>query len=339
MPNQFVDPEFTAWVQSLPKTETHLHIEGALEWELGQEEMPELFAEKPPAWDPDFRFKDFTAFNDMLLALAAPFFSSPERYHLQAQRMFQRLQSENIHYVETSFHMGMATFIGCSGEEIVDAIQSAVPAGLEVRVFGGLLRNEEATPGMPAMMEQALSWKGLDGIDMHGHETSPLGDWAAGYWREARAAGKFTKAHAGEFMGASDVERAMDLLGVQRIQHGVGAVRDEALVQRMVKEGVILDMCPVSNVKLRSIKDVGMHPIRTLYDAGICVTLSTDDPMVFGNRLVDDYAYLHRHEGFSKSELIQIVRNGFSVALMDAEKKQGFLDDLDRKAAEVHEAS
>jgi len=337
MPNQYVDPEFADWVQSLPKTETHLHIEGSVEWDLGLQEMPELYGQKPASWHPDFRFADFTEFNDSLLSLAAPFFSSPERYHMQAKRMFQRLQSENIHYVEVSFHVAMATFIGCDGAEIVDAIKAAVPSGLEVRLFGGLLRNEEATPGMPEMMEKLLSWKGLDGIDMHGHETSPLGDWAADYWRAAREAGLVTKAHAGEFLGAEDVWRAVDLLGVTRIQHGVGAVRDPRLVNHLVEQGIILDMCPVSNVKLRSAKDVGMHPIRHLFDAGVCVTVSTDDPMIFGNKLVDDYAYLFRHEGFTKAELLELVRNGFKASLMSADKKQVHLDELNRIAKNMEE--
>ena len=219
--------------------------------------------------------------------------------------------------------------IGATGRDILDAIKSAVPAGLEVRVFLGMLRNHYRGD-LVSMLDQVHSWEALDGIDMHGHETIPWGSWAGEVWRRVHDAGKCTKAHAGEFEGAKDVNAALDLLGTKRIQHGIGAINDRATFQRLLDEEVVLDMCPVSNVKLRSVMDVKKHPIRDFFDAGVKVTVSTDDPTVFGNDLVHEFDLMMTHLNFSKKEVIQVVRNGFNAALVDNEVRAVWLAELDQ---------
>ena len=96
------------------------------------------------------------------------------------------------------------------------------------------------------------------------------------------------------------MNRALDLTKSQRIQHGNGAIQDESTFRRLLDEEVVLDMCPVSNVKLKSVLDVTKHPIREFFDAGVKVTVSTDDPTVFGNDLVHEYDLLMTHLDFSK---------------------------------------
>ena len=322
-----VDPSIATFVQSLPKTETHLHIEGAVPWELLQETYPGEFDFTPGAWASDFRYPNFSQFEEEILSYAGRYYTSPERYHESAKRVFEHHLNQNVRYVETSFHLGLVEMLGATGRDILDAINSAIPEGLEVRVFLGMLR-DNYRGDMADLLDAVHTWDGLAGIDMHGHETIPWGDWTADVWRNVREAGKCTKAHAGEFEGAKDINRALDLTKTQRIQHGVGAVNDADTFKRLLDEDVVLDMCPVSNVKLRSVTDAAEHPIRKFFDAGVKVTVSTDDPTVFGNDLVHEYDLLMT-QVVSKKEAIQVARNGFNAALVDESTRQGWLDELD----------
>ncbi len=322
-----IDPGLKAFIQSLPKTETHIHFEGALDWDLLRETFPGEYPETPDSWHPDFKYDDFTHFENDLLSYAFRFFTSPERYHENAKRLFKKQIDQNIKYVETSFHLGMAGMLECDPKEIVDAILSAVPEGLEVRLIAGVVRNE-TTEGYGAKMDAALEIEALHGIDMHGHETIPWEDWSTVFWDKAREAGKITKAHAGEYAGALDIETALNTVKTNRIQHGLGSVQSIDTVNRLVEQGVALDMCPVSNVKLRAVESASVHPIRQLFDAGVIVTLSTDDPLVLGNELAHDYALLYQHLGFTKKELIQVARNGFQVAQLDESSRNGHLAEL-----------
>lgn len=321
-----------AFVHSLPKTETHLHLEGALPLELLRRVRPE-FSQPPASWAPDFKFRDFGHFESELLDMAFSWFTSPERYHEAAKLIFARHVAQNVKYVETSFASGVIEFLGLDGREVLAAIRAAVPAGLDVRVFLGIHHNGAGAKMMPVLVD-ALEWRDLAGIDLHGFEDLPVEPWTAGYWAAARRAGKSTKAHAGEFMGADFVRRILDELQPQRIEHGVRAVEDPAVVAELVRRGVALDVCPISNHKLMPGIRLETHPIRALFDAGVKVTVSTDDPISFGNTLTDEYVALAERRGFTRPELVQIARNGFEVALMSEAEKRPWLERLGERAGD-----
>jgi adenosine deaminase len=185
------------------------------------------------------------------------------------------------------------------------------------------------------LIEDCLRWPELDGIDLHGWEDIPLESWTADVWARARAAGKFTKAHAGEFMGADYVDKTLDELKVTRIEHGVRSVENPATVARLLRENVALDICPISNVKLavRGVPAMQVHPIRRLFNAGVTVTINSDDPFFFGNSLSEEYYALYQDLGFSRAELVQVAANGFKVALLPAHVRRAHLDELAGLAA------
>jgi len=318
----------TGFVQLLPKTETHLHLEGALPLELLQRVRPEFRGRTPDSWAPNFKFADFAHFERELLDMAFSWFTSPERYHEAAQLIFARHLAQNVRYVETSFASGGIEFLGFDGRAVLDAIRAAVPVGLEVRIFLGI-HHDGAAGKMRGVLEDALTWPGLAGIDLHGFEDKPVEPWTRDYWAAARQAGKYTKAHAGEFMDADFVRFILDELHPQRLEHGVRAVEDAALVARLAREGVGVDVCPISNHKLMPGVTLATHPIRALFDAGVKVTVSTDDPISFGNTLTDDYLALAEHRGFTRRELAQLARNGFDVALLTEAQKAPCLAELD----------
>ncbi|MEM8549982.1 MAG: adenosine deaminase [Verrucomicrobiota bacterium] len=320
--------ELRAYIQALPKTETHLHMEGALPWDFMRELDDEKYAVPPASWQNGYKFRDFAHFEDQLLGHALSWYTTPERYHRAAKQVFAGLAALNVKYVETSFASGVMEFLGVDGKGILDAILSAAPEGMEVRVFlgihhGGL--NEKMLP----VLEEALTWQGLTGIDLHGVEEIPVGEPEIAFWKQARAAGKFTKAHAGEFCGADFVRWCVEVLGALRIEHGVRAVEDLAVIELLKERDIALDICPISNVKLMPGITAENHPIRELVDAGVTCTVSTDDPLAFGNNLLDDYVLLGESRGFSPSELAQLARYGFTAALMPEEQKRNYLDELD----------
>jgi adenosine deaminase len=310
-----VHPRLEEFLQRIPKTETHLHIEGALPWELIHDLDPERFSEPPMSWQNDYKFSNFAQFETELLDMACAWYTSPERYHEAAGIIFSRLWKEqNVRYVETSFASGMIEFLGLDGKAVCEAIKAAAPNGMTVRVFMGI-HHDGYTEGSRGFIEDCLGWDRLDGLDLHGTETVPLESWTADLWKRAREAGKVTKAHAGEFSGAEFIRKVMNELEVRRIQHGVRAVESDSLIEELREASAILDVCPISNVKLDVVDKMENHPIAKLHRAGINCTVSTDDPISFGNTLCEEYRSLHHKLGLTLAELGALAGNGFRNAI------------------------
>ena len=317
------------FIQALPKTETHLHLEGALPYELLMAWQPGRFPPDPDFRRAGFRFATFSDFNQVLLDHALPWFTSAQRYHDAAKAIFAKHVAQNVRYLETSFHLPVTQFINVPGREIIAAIRAAVPAGLEVRIFAGMLRSDIAG-GLRATIDGLHTWDELAGADLHGHEDLPTERDTAAVWARLRAAGKVTKCHAGEFGGAAKVREAIEQLGVTRIQHGIQAIDDPAVVRLAVERGVTFDVCPISNVRLRAVPEWKAHPLRTLMQAGVRCTVSTDDPLTFANTVNDEYVALAAELAFTRAELAQVARNGWAVASVDDSVRNRALAEIGR---------
>ncbi len=321
------------FIESLPKTETHLHIEGAIPWELFEERFPGEFPEVPEFRQPGYRYDSFAQFESILIDHALRIIKEPSDYSEIARRIFQKHLEQNVRYVELSFHAGMIEFLRISGKDVIEAIRSAVPAGLEVRIFMGMSRNSY-TDYLGSTLEDAVAnWEGLCGIDLHGPEDLPVLDWVPHLWQSAQANGRTLKAHAGEFGPADNVRWVVQNLGVKRIQHGIHASKEEEVMNLLADERVTLDICPISNYKLRIFDSWENLPIRKFVDRGIRCTISTDDPLSFANRLIDEYLALHKEMNFSASELAQLARTGFEVADLPENIKIAHLNEIDHLLA------
>lgn len=320
------------FIQSLPKTETHLHVEGALPYELLTNWQPEQWPPDPKFRARSYRYVSFPDFERILLDNALPWFTSAQRYYEACQVMFAKHVAQNVRYVETSFHLPVTQFINVPGPEIIAAIRAAAPAGLEVRVFTGMLRSDLGDTLRPTI-DQLHTWDGLAGVDLHGFEQMPTHPDTAAVWARLRAAGKVTKCHAGEFDGAARVREAIEQLGVTRIQHGVRAVEDPAVVKLAADRGVTFDVCPISNVGLKVVPSLKEHPVRRLMLAGVRCTVSTDDPLCFANTINDEYESLASELTFTRAELGQVAKNGWEVADVPADVKKKHLGEIDRLVA------
>lgn len=317
------------FIQALPKTETHLHVEGAIPYALLREWRPDQYPANPAFHAPGHRFPDFPTFEKVLLDHALPWFVSAERYHDAMKAIFATHVAQNVGYVETSFHLPVTQFINVPGPEIIAAIRAAVPPGLEVRIFAGMLRDAYQGP-LQAVIDDLENWDDLAGVDLHGLETMPTEPWSAPVWARLRDAGKVTKCHGGEFDGAARVREAIEVLGVTRVQHGVRAIEDPAVVALARDRGVTFDVCPISNIRLAVFPDFASHPLRRLSAAGVRCTISTDDPLCFNNSLVDEYQVLADAMNCTRSDLARYAANGWEVADVPSEFRSAQLAEIDR---------
>lgn len=328
------DPDLKAFLQVLPKTETHLHLEGALPWELRSQVTRDRGLHALPAWADHFRFHTFQDFLDMMIENYKDWYVSAERYAESAAVVFSRLLEQNVRYLEFSIDAFTSEINGISLEENVEGILARIPSGLEARLFVGFHRDGHSET-IKETAYSCLDWPGVSGIDIHDVETRPIAPWLQDLYRVAREKGKLTKAHAGEFGDAHYVRDAMEFLQVDRIEHGIRAVDDAEVLAFVRDRDLTLDVCPISNVKLRACSSMAEHPIRRLYDAGVRCTISTDDPLIFGNRLTEEYVALAQDLKFSRRELLQIARNGWEVALIADSSRRERLKELEAIEAEL----
>ncbi len=317
------------FIQALPKAELHLHLEGAVPWPLVRKYSPDPLPASPPWWQPGYRFPDFSAdFAPAVRACYRPVLTAPERYAETAGAIVAGLAEQNVRYVELSFSPNYVLKLGLAVSDIVAAIKSAAHASVAVAVYAGLGR--DGAPDLDEAVRAALrAAPGLDGIDLHGDErVDGLGRWTE-FFAEARARGLRLKAHAGELAGPASVRAVLDKLGVTRIEHGVRAVEEAALVRRLAAEAITLDVCPTSNVRLNVVGDLSAHPVRRLYAAGVPVTIATDDPTVFGCSLSGELQHLVEQLGFAPADLVPLQRNAFRVAALPAAQQRAIAAELD----------
>lgn len=304
--------DLPAFIDALPKGEHHLHLEGATPWARMRETDPERFTVPPDSWAENFRFDDFGVFETLVLDYVVPWLNTPERYGLTAREIVAARRAENVQYLEVSIAGVAIEALGLDFAEVAAAIKQAVPADFDLRLFVGL--HHIGFQRHEALLADILDCADIDGIDLHGPEDYPLSGWLPEYWNAARAAGKRTKAHAGELAGAFAVRDAIEGLGVEKVQHGIRAIEDPEVVALAVERGVSFDVCPISNVKLKAVPELAAHPLMRLDAAGVVCTINTDDPFIFGNRLRDDYLATATVLGATAADLARFAKNSLVTA-------------------------
>ena len=315
------------FVQALPKAEMHLHIEGAVPWPLIRVASPDPLPERPPWWADDFRFDDVTGFRGASQLAIRNCLASVEGYARSAAAIFAGLAAQNVRYVELSFDADLVMSRGMAIDAVAATIKQAALAGLTVRTRAAFSQHKVDRLSA-ALIDAVVNATALDGIDLHGDERMTTTDHFAEAFERARRRGLATRAHAGELRGAESIVTALDALRVTRIAHGVRAIEDDALVKRLVAEGITLDMCPWSNVRLRVVPDLAAHPIRALHRRGVRITVSTDDPTIFGRSLTDELSSLVDDLGFSLADIAQFETDAFEVALINETERAGVVAEI-----------
>lgn len=295
-------------ITQLRKAELHVHLEGSME--------PATLREIEPSLDPDlirerYTYTDFPGFLRSYV-WANRFLVGPDEYALAARRLFQRLAGENVVYCELNLSVGVMLWRGQDFHAILDAVQKEASASqVEVRYILDAVRQWGPVPAWEvAHLAVERSDDGVVGFGIGGDEANGPAGWFAHVFDYVRSHGLHLAPHAGETCGAESVWDSIRL-GAERIGHGINSVEDPALMRHLRDRGIPLEICISSNVCTGATRSLAAHPVRRLYDAGVPITLNTDDPAMFRTTLSGEYEIAAREFGFSESELDEIASNAF----------------------------
>lgn len=329
------------FIRELPKTELHLHIEGTLEpemlLELGARNdvaLPFADAEECRA---AYRFNDLQHFLDIYYA-ATPVLLHEQDFHDLTAAYVDRAAAHGARHVEVFFDPQSHVPRGVPFADVVGGITRALAQGeREHDVTWQLIMcflRDQSVAGAEEMLDLALEHRhviagvGLDSAEV-GH---PPAKFAAVYAR-ARREGLRLVAHAGEEGPADYIAHALDTLGVERIDHGVRAIDDPELMARLARQRTPLTMCPLSNLHLQVTPDLAQHPLKRMLDAGLCVTVNSDDPAYFGGYLADNYLAAQQALGLTQTDLIALARNSIEAAWLTDERRSALMQELDAVTA------
>jgi adenosine deaminase len=332
-----VNDELRDFVRGLPKAELHLHLEGTLEPELmltlaerNSVTLPYASAEAVRA---AYDFTDLQSFLDLYYRGCDVLLTEQDFYDL-TWAYIARAAEEGIRHTEVFFDPQTHTTRGVAFETVTNGILGALTdgratLGLSSRLIMSFLRDLPVQSAALALESargygELICGVGLDSAEL-GHPPEDFADVFA----EARLRGYRIVAHAGEEGPPSYITGALDALGAERIDHGLRCLEDPALVSRLVAGRVPLTVCPLSNVRLRVVPSMDAHPLKRLMDAGIVVTVNSDDPAYFGGYLVDNHVAAAVALGLTRDDLVTLAEASFAAS---------FLDDVDKAKyiAEIH---
>jgi len=329
--------DLTNLIQQIPKAELHLHIEGTLEPELMMKLAQRNNIEIPYSNVDEIRsayeFSDLQSFLDIYYAGAQVLVNEQDFYDLTWSYL-DRATADNVRHVEIFFDPQTHTERGLSFDTVISGIDRALEdgeskLGITSELIMCFLRHLSADDAM-ATLVQALPYRskiravGLDSSEV-GHPPSKFVD----VFDRAREEGFLAVAHAGEEGPPEYIWEALDLLRVQRIDHGVRSLEDTTLVERLVKEQVPLTICPLSNIKLRVFDKLADHNLKKLLDAGLCVTINSDDPAYFGGYVGENYRQAQKALYLSVDDIQILAKNSFVASFLSDEEKQRHISYID----------
>jgi adenosine deaminase len=322
----------------MPKAELHLHIEGSLEPELifrlAQRNGVTLPFASVEALRAAYAFTDLQSFLDLYYAGASVLLKEEDFFDM-AWAYFERAAADNVVHAEIFFDPQTHTARGVPMAAVIQGLAHAARrAHAEYGIGSALilcflrhLSEDEAFATLEAALPHRHHFIGV-GLDSseRGHPPQKF----ARVFARARELGLHVVAHAGEEGPAAYIETALDLLKVERIDHGVRCTESPALIERLARQRVPLTVCPLSNVKLCVYPDLAAHPLPALLDAGLCVTVNSDDPAYFGGYVVDNYlALFAAHPRLGVQQARQLALNSFEASFVDAAQKARWARELD----------
>lgn len=301
-------------ISALQKAELHIHLEGSLDRgtldRIGARKgLPSLKA------DP-YVFEDFEGFN-RVFGFLARFLEDEADFYDAALALAERQARDRIVYTECLlmplFHLSRGIPVEALYQGVENGLHDGEARfGTRIRLLFCVPRVFGAEAGLQTLeVLETHPWDRVLGLDLAGTERPGDVPAFAPVFEKARSLGLHTVAHAGEFAGPDQVAQTLDLLGAERIGHGLHAAEDPALLERLARDQVPLEVCPTSNVRLRAVPSLEDHPVRRLFDAGVPLVVNTDDPAFFHTTLIREFQVLTEHFGFTSDEIRAVIQNGF----------------------------
>ena len=331
-------PRLLDFIAQLPKAELHVHHVGSAPVRV----VAQLAAEYPAAGvpsDPDelgafFTFTDFAHFIEVFLSVVG-LVRTPEDVRLLTYEVARDLADQQIRYAELTCTPYTSVLAGVTGEAFCEAIEDARVSA--ARDFGVELRWCFDIPGefgLPAAEETlriatTLRPDGLVSFGLGGPEIGVGRGQFAPFFDAARSAGLHSVPHAGETTGPETVWDAIRFLGAERIGHGIAAAQDPELLTYLAAHNIALEVCPTSNIATGAVRSLADHPISTLSDARVPITVESDDPTMFGTTLTHEYAVTADLLGLDEEGLVALARRSVTLSFADPPLKQRLLDEIE----------
>lgn len=325
-------------IRALPKAELHVHIEGTFEPELmfaiAQRNQIQIPYQSVEEVKQAYNFHNLQSFLDIYYAGANVLVHEQDFYDL-AWAYFEKCAEDRVVHTEMFFDPQTHTERGVAFATVLAGLKRACKdakekLGISSQLIMCFLRHLSEEKAFETL-EQALPFK--DDIIAIGLDSSEVGHPPSKFERvfaKAREAGFLIVAHAGEEGPPEYIWEALDLLKVNRIDHGVRSEEDERLMARLIAEKMPLTVCPLSNLKLCVVKDMGEHNIRRLLQKGVHVTVNSDDPSYFGGYMNDNFVAIQQALDLSNEELKQLAINSFEASFISDEEKQKWVAEVNK---------
>lgn len=313
----------------MPKVELHLHIEGTLEPEaafaFARRNGVSLVYGSPEEMRAAYEFSDLGSFLDLYYAACSVLLTRRDFYDLTWMYV-ERAAAQGVRHAEVFFDPQTHTSRGVAISEVVRGISCALTEareryGMTSRLILCFLRDLPEEDAFATMRRMEGYTHFIDGVGLDSAEVGNPPEKFARAFAHARAMGLHAVAHAGEEGPADYVRDSLDILGAERIDHGVRCLEDPALVQRLVRERVCLTVCPLSNVRLRVVDRIEEHPLGRMLDAGLAVTVNSDDPAYFGGYLSENLLAVQRGLRLTGDQLHTLALNAVCGAFVDAARR------------------
>ncbi len=331
-----------ALLRAMPKAELHIHIEGSLEPELifalaGRNGITLPYASVEELRSA-YAFTNLQSFLDIYYAGASVLIEEQDFYDM-AHAYFVKAAADKVVHAELFFDPQTHTARGVAMKTVISGLHRAcVDAEAEFGISAALilcflrhLSEEEAFE----TLEQALPYRDkIIGVGLDSGEVGNPPEKFARVFARCRALGLHLVAHAGEEGPPAYIWTALDVLKVERIDHGVQAIKDPSLMQRLAQDRIALTVCPLSNLKLCVFPELAQHNLRQLLDAGLAVTINSDDPAYFGGYMNDNFTQTFAAVGMDAGHAYTLARNSFEASFIDAAARRRYIDRLDACFAE-----
>ncbi len=319
------------FIQQLPKVELHLHIEGSLEpelmFELAKRNQIDIPFSSPEEVRAAYQFSNLQSFLDIYYQGANVLIHEQDFFDLTWAYIL-RCQQDNVIHTEIFFDPQTHTDRGIAFETVINGISGALEKakaelGISSQIIMCFLRHLSEPAAMETLL-QALPFKDkIIGVGLDSSEQGHPPEKFKNVFCAAQEAGFITVAHAGEEGPALNIRNAIDLLGVQRVDHGVRCVEDPTLVEELKQTRMPLTVCPLSNLKLKVFDKMEQHNIVELLRQGLCVTINSDDPAYFGGYMTDNFIAVAEAHPMSQEEIAQFTLNAIEASFIsDSEKSR-----------------
>jgi aminodeoxyfutalosine deaminase len=336
------------YLKAAPKAELHVHLEGSIRpatlLVLAQRNGVTLPADSEQGLRAWFAFRDFAHFIDIYIAVTRCL-KTAEDYELIAYEFGAAMARQNVRYAEVTFTPSTQRWLGVPHEVWLPGLnrgrhRAHADFGVEMRWIFDIVRSipdlDRRIAGADYTTSSAIECRdeGVVALGLGGLEAGyPAQDFVR-WFDQARAAGLHSVPHAGETAGPESIWASLRHLGAERIGHGVSSIADPELLDYLAEQHVPLEVCPTSNVRLGIVSSYAEHPLRRLYEAGVPLTVNSDDPALFGTTLNDELALLADPSGLDITAVDQIILNGARYAFLPESEKAAIVaslqSDLDR---------